>query len=157
MEAITETVATVSDSEQLVLQASTMSAGTEIKTADIIEFRLPAIHEGIIEMAEQFVKQTLASFIETITQITDKTGNTVQSEDPIEGLIMAIEDLEMEFDDDGRPTTQIIVHPDTYKKFEEAEQTASPELLDKLAKILERKRKEYIASRRSRQLPRLSY
>jgi len=157
MESVSESVATLTDSEEIILPATTFSAESAIDISTMIEFDIEGIQANVVHIAEQFVRQTIGSFIEAVSKITEKTGNVVQSQSGIDGFIAALEAVDVEFDENGRPTTQIIVHSDTYKKLKEEEASASPEQLQRLTSLLDQKRKEYLASRRRRRLPRLSY
>lgn len=157
MEVVSETLATISDSQIMTIQPIAISADSEMPISAILNFDLPVVNDKIVEIAEQFARQTVLNFLETISAVTEATGNTVQAESGIDGFIAAIEKVDIEFDENGAPTSQIIVHPATYEKLKKEEAEASPEKLQELATIIERKRREYFASRRNRRLPRLSY
>ena len=85
-------------------------------------------------------------------QICDATGNTVdaQGKNVWDAHLEMLETMEMSFDENGNHNTTLVVHPDTARKIRE-----NPPTVEQLAKgeeIIERKRKEFYAQKRSRRL-----
>jgi hypothetical protein len=67
----------------------------------------------VAAIAEQRLEQTMRQYFAMVQEITRRTGNLVDAQgDAAEGLLVALEAMEMEFNDDGTPALQLVVSPD---------------------------------------------
>lgn len=103
------------------------------------------------KLAENYLASFMPQVFAAISEVTDAVGNTVDAGGkPFSAALFLelLERMDVEFDETGTPRLQIIVHPDT----------KIPELTEdeqrRIDEALERKRQQFLARRRSRQLPR---
>jgi hypothetical protein len=117
------------------------------RNTDTEEFR-----DALWKFAEEAIGQMKKHFFDTFPQICEATGNNIdaQGKNIWDAYLEMIETIEMRFDEDGNHNYEILVHPDTYKKIQENPPT--PEQLAKGKEIIERKKKEYYAQKRTRRL-----
>ncbi|RBY85959.1 hypothetical protein [Blastococcus sp. TF02A-26] len=85
--------------------------------------------------------------------MTEEHGNTIDAggRDFFDVVAETLETIEMTFDDEGRPNLTIVMHPDQAEKLRDKQPT--PEQEARLDAILERRKEEWLASRRRRDLP----
>jgi len=117
------------------------------RNTDIENFR-----DFLFNFAEEAVGQMKKHFFDTFPLICDATGNNVDAKGKNiwDAYIEMLETAQMHFDENGNHNYQIIVHPDTYEKF--LANPPSPEQLAKGKEIMERKKKEFYAQKRTRRL-----
>jgi len=121
------------------------------RDTDTEQFR-DALHNFSKEAVEQMKEHFFGAF----PQICDATGNTVdaQGKNVWDAHLEMLETMEMSFDENGNHNTSLVVHPDTARRIRENPPT--PEQLAKGNEIIERKKKEYYAQKRTRRLPKLN-
>ena len=88
-----------------------------------------------------------------ISEICAASGKTVnaQGHDYFDAMLETLETIDMAFDEDGKPNLTLVVHPETAKRIQEKQPT--PEQQERLRLVLERRKEEWDASRRRRDLP----
>jgi hypothetical protein len=153
--ALGTSVTEISDSEFFTIQSEHLKAAIAIEVPRIIAGDIAAVHEALLALASQLVRQKMKSMFTVLEELTEKTGNVVQVDgDLAESILIAVERMSMAFKPDGTPVTKIVMHPATAEKLREQGMTL--EQKRRLDAIIERKRREYFAARRSRRLPRYS-
>ncbi len=108
----------------------------------------------LYQLAESHIAAVAPQFYKTMAEVTTAVGNVVDaggrpfSWDYCNDLL---EKMAIDFDDDGKPTLPtIVMHPDLFEKIKNIEPTQ--EQLVRKSEILERKRVEFYAQKRTRRL-----
>lgn len=116
-----------------------------------LETNVEKFRDFIFGISESLLSSMVKSFLETVSQVTDATGNVVDGrEDFWEGFIEMIEKTEMVFDENGEHGHQIVLNPDTFKKLKNKPPT--PEQSRRIEEAIQRKREEHNAKKRTRRL-----
>jgi hypothetical protein len=112
------------------------------------------LYEAAHDSAQQALEQLMPALFDLAGRASDAVGNTVDAtgRDLNDVVLDAIERAEWAFDGDGKPTLQIAAHPDTLRKLQKAEAQATPEQRARYERIMQRKREEQDAARRTRRL-----
>jgi hypothetical protein len=121
----------------------------------IRETDVDAFIMAICGVAEQYAAAMGATLLRTAEDITDATGNSIDAEGrPLSWdlILDAYEGTEIAFDDDGQPTTQLVMNPRTAMLLQAMEKT--PEQERRYQEIMQRKKDEWDAQQRPRRLPR---
>lgn len=121
------------------------------RATDAEEFR-----DALWKFSEEAIGRMKEHFFGVFPQICDATGNTVDAQDKNvwDAYLEMLETMEMSFDENGNHNTSLVVHPDTARRIRENPPT--PEQLAKGNEIIERKKKEYYAQKRTRRLSKLN-
>jgi hypothetical protein len=97
----------------------------------------------------------MRAYFTMISRVTDKTGNTIDAHgDAAEGLLAALKKMDIAFGEDGMPALEMIVSPADADRIRAQLDALTAEQQQRLTGIINRKREEYLASRRRRRLPR---
>jgi hypothetical protein len=106
----------------------------------------------MLEFNESFNSQIKKQLFESVSQITDATGNIVDGKGKNfwDSYIEMINKVEMYFDENGEHNYQIYINPETAKKLEGAPPTK--EQIGKIESAISSKRDEYNAKKRTRRL-----
>jgi hypothetical protein len=121
----------------------------------IRETDVDAFIMAICGVAEQYAAAMGATLLRTAEDITDATGNTIDAGGrPLSWdlILDAYEGTEIAFDDDGQPTTQLVMNPKTAMLLRAMEKT--PEQERRYQEIMQRKKDAWDAQQRPRRLPR---
>ncbi|WP_131806099.1 hypothetical protein [Mycobacterium alsense] len=120
---------------------------------EVLAFDVDSYLCRIYEAADSIGGQMVRAMFDHISAVCDENGQTVNVEGRnfFDALIETTEKLEMDFDEEGKPTTMIVVNPETLKKLQADGPT--PEQEKRLQAVLDRKREEWSASRSRRELP----
>jgi hypothetical protein len=121
----------------------------------IRETDVEAFITAICGVAEQYAAAMGATLLRTAEDITDATGNTIDAGGrPLSWdlILDAYEGTEIAFDDDGQPTTQLVMNPNTAMLLRAMEKT--PEQERRYQEIMQRKKDAWDAQQRPRRLPR---
>ena len=114
------------------------------------------LHVAIAKMGESFASQLVPRLLQQVSDICDATGNVVNGADqPFwETYLQAIDKIALTFDSSGQPRLpQMTMNPATADRI-----PAQPDDFDeRLNSILTRRRDEWLATRRTRRLPRGSH
>lgn len=126
----------------------------ELKYDDIINFNLETFCEQIYSFVEQRLNQMEKFTFNAISEVAELTGNVVDNRGkPIsaELLLEMLDKIEISFDEDGNfHTPSLTVSPETMKQLKEIE--ANKDYHNKYLEIIERKRSQYYAKKRTRRL-----
>ena len=129
--------------------------GYAIPIDAIRESDVDAFIMAICGVAEQYAAAMGATLLRTAEDITDATGNTIDAGGrPLSWdlILDAYEGTEIAFDDDGQPTTQLVMNPRTAMLLQAMEKT--PEQERRYQEIMQRKKDAWDAQQRPRRLPR---
>lgn len=121
----------------------------------IRETDVEAFITAIYGVAERYAAAMGATFFRTARDITDATGNTIDAGGcPLSWdlVLDAYEGTEIAFDDDGQPTTELVMNPRTATLLLTIKKT--PEQERRYQEIMQRKKDEWDAQQRPRRLPR---
>ena len=113
--------------------------------------------EGYVEFLSELSQKRLEAigpqFFDKMNVVVEAVGNSVDAggEYTYTTYLKAIEQIEISFDEDGKPLMpELYGHPDTIEKIRKCQPTEEEK--NKLLGILERKRREYFAQKRTRRL-----
>ncbi len=121
----------------------------------LIDGDLEDLHVQVSSIADQQLEQFMRAYFTTISKVTDKTGNTIDAHgDAAEGLLAVLEKMDIAFGEDGLPALEMIVSPADADRIRAQLDALTVEQQQRLTGIINRKREEYLASRRRRRLPR---
>ena len=122
-----------------------------LTASEILEGNPTVLGGKLDEMAEGYVASLMPQVFEAIGAATEAAGTNVNAGGkPFSAdlFIELLEKMEVDFDDSGQIQLQIVIGPDTKIP------TPSEEDQRRIDEVIERKRQEFLAKRRSRQLPR---
>lgn len=122
---------------------------------EVTEFDVGALLQRVYEAADQVGGQLVFAIFQHISDICEQNGQVVsiEKEDFFDGFIDSIEKLDIDFDVNGNPTTQIAMNPATHAAVSKISPT--PEQEERLRIAIERKREAWFAARRRQELPEL--
>lgn len=130
-----------------------MQIGIELD--DAIAGQSDSLTEAINNAAEEGLKLGMPQIFEQLGRVCDAAGTAINAEgQPLSrALIMqALEKMEIQFDKDGKATNiGVFVGPETYKQFQNLP-PPTPEEIQAMNELLERKKAEFYARKRSRKL-----
>lgn len=124
-----------------------------VSIEDVAAFDLDQFLADLFALADSMGGQMVRGMLEHISDVTDEYGNTIDAagRDFFDVYAETLETIEMTFDDEGRPNLTIVMHPDQIEELRHKQPT--PEQETRLESILQRRKEEWLASRRRRDLP----
>ena len=142
--------------EDRILETDLQTAEAKILLPqdEILQYQIEAISTRIYDFCEEMISQAKTGFFSQISEIIDFAGNTFDGggkKPDIDTLIGVFERMPMEFDDAGEPKLPTLVVPPKDVEYVKSLQP-SPEQSSRLAEIIDKKREEYFATKRSRRL-----
>ncbi|MBU2694992.1 hypothetical protein CCO04_07855 [Pimelobacter sp. 30-1] len=107
----------------------------------------------IFDLADAFGSQLTNGILAHISDICDASGQTISTEgrDIFDVMIETLETIDISFDENGEHNLTIVMNPDTAQKLQS--KIPTPEQEAQVKEVLERRRKEWNASRRRHELP----
>lgn len=111
------------------------------------------IHAAVAQLALEHEQQVVPHMIAHLSAVCEGTGNVVDGAglSVWEGQLKMLETIEIMFDPDGTPSLpQLLMHPDTTANIGEP----PADFTQRFEAIIERRRDEWMARRRTRRLPR---
>lgn len=117
---------------------------------EILSYDTDSLLSSIAEAADEMGGQLVRAMVEHISSICEQTGNVVDAggRSFYDAIIDVCENMELAFDEEGNLRQQVLLHPDNQpKEPPTAEQEA------RLKAVIDRKREEWNAARRRRELP----
>ena len=146
------------DGREMPVEPYRTSVHGSIAIDALIAGDLGELHAEICSIARQQLEQTMRAFFALIDEVTQQTGNVVDAHgDAAEGLLGALEKMDIAFDDEGNPHLQMIASPETAERIRAQMEAFTPEQMQRLATIISSKREQHRASRRRRRLPRYGH
>lgn len=124
-----------------------------VSIEDVAAFNLEQFLADLYALGDSMGGQMVRGMLEHISAVTDEYGNTIDAggRDFFDVFAETLETIDMTFDDEGRPNLTIVMHPDQMEKLRDKHPT--PEQEARLDAILQRRKEEWLASRRRRDLP----
>lgn len=117
-----------------------------VKFEHIIEHDLGAIDRYVEQIVKGMHEQFMQMMYSTVSAACDQSGNVVDAKEaggPLEGFAAMLEKIQFSADKYGKVTLpQVHLHPDTFKRMQDAQKTASPELLRRIEETKARKTAE---------------
>lgn len=122
---------------------------------EVVEFDVEALLHRMYEAADELGGQLTLAMFQHISDICEENGQVVSAADEnfFDAFIDAIEKIDLGFDSDGNPTARIAMNPETLAKVSKTPPT--PEQVERMKIVIERKREDWLAARRRRELPQL--
>jgi hypothetical protein len=120
---------------------------------DAVNFQVDEFLANLVEVADGMASQVTVGMIEHISEISDRYEMTIDAagRDVRDVLLDALEGMDISFDDEGNHNLKLLMHPDTLERIKDREFT--PEQQARHDSIVQRKRDEWNASQRRRDLP----
>ena len=124
-----------------------------VSIEDVADFNVDQFLTDLHGLADSMGGQMVRGMLDHISAVSEEYGNTVDAtgRDFVDAFAESLETMDLSFDKDGRPKLTIIMHPGTVEKLRENPPT--PEQEARIDAILSRRREEWLASRRRRDLP----
>ncbi|GAB3584718.1 hypothetical protein GCM10027406_31600 [Leifsonia lichenia] len=118
-----------------------------------LNFDLDTFLSEVYGLADSFGSQLSSGFISFASDTAKAAGQEIDASDKdiFDALAEMMEKLEFSFDENGNHNMSLVMHPDTAEKLQGRQPTA--EQSARIDDIIARKRKEWDASRRRRELP----
>lgn len=127
--------------------------GQTIKVSydSVLKSDIDYIIESIYESAKSGLESLMPQIFRTLGEVCDAAGQTVDAKGQLyDGILQALEKVEMAFDENGNPTTTLIL-PKSIETI--IIKNPPPEdFIKKQEEIIERKRTEFFAKKRTRKL-----
>lgn len=127
-----------------------ISSDTKITVEEVEKQDIELIAKKLVEIAEYFSSQQAQHIFKTVSQATEKVGNTLDAKgEPLspEHMLQMIEKVQIDFDENtGQPSfPTLYIHPSMHeqavKMIEKAD--SDPSYKARFDEIIERKRKEW--------------
>ncbi|CAL8900627.1 hypothetical protein [Kocuria varians] len=124
-----------------------------VSIEDVTEFNVDQFLTDLHGLADSMGGQMVRGMLDHISAVSEEYGNTVDAtgQDFVDAFAESLETMDLSFDKDGRPNLTIVMHPGTLEKLRENPPTSEQEA--RIDAILSRRREEWLASRRRRDLP----
>jgi hypothetical protein len=124
-----------------------------VSIEDVAEFNVSEFLADLYALADDMGGQMVHGLLGLISDVSDEYGNTIDAagRDFFDVFAETLETIDMTFDEDGRPNLTIVMHPDQAEKLRDKKPSAAQEA--RINAILDRRREEWRASRRRRDLP----
>jgi hypothetical protein len=142
------------EGKELLTPLQQISSTIEISLEAIAKYDLEILVKNVHEFTQERINMMHRIMYNTVEQVTTLVGNTVNGGGkPFNPdlLLDMLEKVYVPFDEKGEPIVPtIVMHPDVYKKSKDIQFTKEQEKRQK--QILEKKKKEYYAKKRYRNL-----
>lgn len=137
------------DQDFFTTEATSSLDFRDISTTNICRFT-----EYLCEFALQSLSELSRGFFLSLDQVVDRTGQVVNGNGKLPSfdlILDMLEKIDIEFDTNGNPIKPtLVMHPKLFEKVKEMPKTA--EQVKREKEIMERKREDYFASKRTRRL-----
>lgn len=153
VEVLAPSLNTMADGQQVSREPMLAEASMTMSIAHAIEGDFTDVYVAMAETAEQILASLMPQMFGHISDICDATGNTISGagRDIWETLTEALESIEISFDSEGDPSLPtLVMHPDAASKLADPPEGFE----ERWNEIIRRKRDEWLATRRTRRLPR---
>lgn len=124
-----------------------------VSIEDVVEFKTDQFLADLHALADDMGGQMVRGFLGLISDVSDEYGNTIDANgrDFFDVFADTLETIDTTFDDEGRPNLTIVMHPEQAERLRDRQPTAEQEA--RINAVLDRRREEWRASRRRRDLP----
>ena len=137
--------------QEIKLKAA--SAEYSIKTRDLEKGDFKTVAEAIESMTTEMANTMERTLLDTLNSAPPELGGQFEAKTPeklAESLLLKMEEMIVDFDEEGNQSTRIVVHPDNHEIL--AEMQKLPWFSDKWIEIIRRKYREWSARERRREL-----
>ena len=120
---------------------------------EVLDFDIDLFVQRVYNIADDMGGQIVSAILDHIRTICEQNGQVIVigDNDIFDAYIDAFETMDVDFDEDGQPKIQINTNPATLAEINK--KAATPEQEERLRLVTERKRKDWLAARRRRELP----
>jgi hypothetical protein len=150
------TQVTTGEGETVDLPSVEIAAAMRMDWDDIVAGRVEPLLVTLDEAAEEHHKQLTEYIFSTLETVTAATGNQIDAAGRpfFDSLYEMYETMEFSFEDDGSLSSGYawVMHPDTAEVLKQREKELTDDQRRQLDELMDRKRQEYFAGRRSRKL-----
>lgn len=124
-----------------------------VSPQDVAEFDVDQFLTDLHAFADDMGGQMVRGFVELVSDVSDEYGNTIDANgrDFFDVYADSLETIDMTFDNEGQPNLTILMHPKQLEELRDKQPTAEQEA--RINAIIDRRREEWRASRRRRDLP----
>jgi hypothetical protein len=124
-----------------------------VSIEDAADFNVAEFLADLYALADDMGGQMVRGLLGLISDVSEEYGNTIDAagRDFFDVFAETLETIETSFDEEGRPNLTIVMHPDQAERLRDKKPTAAQEA--RINAILDRRREEWRASRRRRDLP----
>jgi hypothetical protein len=134
-----------------------IGAAFQVLLSDVPDLVGPKLDAKIDEMAQEIAKQQAGMIFRRTQETCNEVGNAIDAAgQPLsaELLLEMLSKVQMDFEPDGTPTGQFVIHPDMLPALKKAgeELERDPELKRRHEDILRRQREEWAARESHRKL-----
>lgn len=154
VEAPPDSVVVNDEGASLVLQPASLSERFELLSDDIVLGDLADLYSLLDRLADRRVEALETAIVSSLTKVTEHTGQVISADGrgwSHDLITDALERTDLEFDEQGRPTSSLLMHPADVDALV-ALPPPTPEQHARHEAMLERKRREAEERRRSRRL-----
>lgn len=148
---------TTDEGETVEFEPFAVSAPMRIGWEDIANSNVGAMLATIDEAAESYHEQLSKRIFEHLETLTTATGNVVDAsgKSVFDAMYEMFEKVELSFEDDGSISKGFAIYasPDVAEKLARADAEMTSEQRRKLDELIDRKRQDFFARKRRRQLP----
>ena len=131
-----------------------LASSFEVDRQDVIERGPVALLDVFSRLANDLASQMSSGILDEVNQVTEKTGNVVNtggSDIALDTILQVLAKIEMDFDEEGRPQfPTLVTSSETFEKLSKLQQDEHHRR--KLDSIIEQKRREWIDRESHRKL-----
>jgi len=147
---------TTDSGETVEFEATAIEAYMSISWDDVAAANVEALLTTVDEAAGVHHEELTKWVLGNLDKLTMATGNTVDGSGKslFDSVYEGFEKIELSFEDDGQISKGFawVMHPDMVPKLKQMEAEMTQEQRQKLEELINRKREEFFARRRRRQL-----
>jgi len=147
---------TLESGETVEFETAEIKALMRLSWDDIASTNVDALVSAVDEAAGVHHEALEKWIFGNLEKLTTATGNTVDASGKslFEAIYEMFEKVAMTFEDDGQvsPGFAFVVHPDMVPRLKQMEDEMTPEEKKRLDDLIDRKREEFFAGRRRREL-----
>lgn len=120
---------------------------------EALAFDVESFLATLYEIADAYGSQLVSGMLQHISEVSEAAGQTVDARGKSiwDAILEAAESVEWSFDENGNHKMSTVVGPEMYQKM--LEDPPSDEQKRKMSELIARKRREWDASQRRRDLP----
>jgi hypothetical protein len=136
--------------QSLELQPHEVSA--EILRSEVVSAGPQALLDTVSTLGRALGEELNKTVFTTLDRVSEEHGGKFGGDSPeemLEEVIAGLEQMNMQFDDDGRPSIFFVAHPDALEKFRYLD---TPEAMARLNPVLERKKHDWLLRESRRKL-----
>lgn len=127
-----------------------------INPQEILDGRFDMLYAAMEEAADSGLASLMPQFFKSISDVCDAAGQTINTDGELnhDSIMDALEAVEITFNDDESPRLPtLVMHPTTAEKLRSLPPPTKAQN-ERHEAIIEKKRRDWLARRRTRQLPR---